>query len=235
MRQYEKQYKKIVLNIPHASKLMTPLTCGWTDKNALQKHIDRWTDWKTDLLFTVKDERIIPVIAKWSRFMVDCERLEDDPLEEIGQGIIYTKFEDCTRRPLTKFLQDALMDEYHKHINALKQELTPNSLLIDCHSFPSDLSDVDVCIGFNYDDWSTPDDKTVYTIKSVFEDAGYRTEYNEPYGNSISPKTDFKYASVMINLNKRTYLDENTLQFIPEGRKKMKATISECYKQLFKL
>lgn len=229
-----KKYSKIVLNIPHASPKMTPLECGWTDKEALQKHINRWTDWKTDKLFRSSDDKIVSVIAKWSRFMVDCERLENDSLESIGQGIIYTKFEDCERCKLTSPIKEMLMNEYYKYIEQLKSELTPDCLLIDCHSFPSDLSDVDICIGFN-DDWSTPDDETVCTIKNVFEDAGYRVEYNEPYKNSMSPKMEFVYPSLMIEVNKRNYFDERLLTFNQVEKKRLKATIKECYKQLFNL
>jgi putative restriction endonuclease len=37
----------------------------------------------------------------------------------------------------------------------LRYNLCPDALLLDCHSFPSELSDVDICIGFN-EDWSKP-------------------------------------------------------------------------------
>ena len=43
------------------------------------------------------------------------------------------------------------MNIYHDYIRGVKESLTKESILIDCHSFPQELSDVDVCIGFNED------------------------------------------------------------------------------------
>ena len=78
-------------------------------------------------------------------------------------------------------------------------------LLVDCHSFPKDLSDVDVCIGVN-DDWSRPSDSLIDFAVDHFTSSGYSTSINAPYSNSISPETGFRYPSLMIELNKRTYL-----------------------------
>lgn len=85
----------IVLNIPHSSSEF-PGTAkdGW--ENGIDEHIQRWTDWGTDRLFGMAssmDPRIHPVTFPWSRFFCDVERLENDPLEKIGQGIVYSSFE----------------------------------------------------------------------------------------------------------------------------------------------
>lgn len=223
-----KKYSNIVLNIPHASKKM--LWDGWDNKEILKSLIRRWTDWKTDNLFVPSSmTKVNAVICPYNRFTVDVERLTDDPLNEIGQGIIYTKYEECNRN-VNNALNFILQQEYWHHISKIKNLLKENSLLIDCHSFPSDLSDVDVCIGFN-NDWSTPNDETLYQIKSIFENNGFRTEYNEPYSNSLSPETGFKYESLMIEVNKRVYLDEDTLKFNKESNC-LKKTIREIYKEL---
>lgn len=60
-----------------------------------------------------------------------------------------------------------------------------SSFLIDCHSFPDDLSEVDVCIGIN-DDWSKPDADILDEVVQVFTKYQYITRINEPYSNSIS-------------------------------------------------
>ena len=89
----------IVLNIPHSSSEF-PGTAkdGW--ENGIDEHIQRWTDWGTDRLFGMAssmDPRIHPVTFPWSRFFCDVERLENDPLEKIGQGIVYSSFEGIGR------------------------------------------------------------------------------------------------------------------------------------------
>jgi hypothetical protein len=53
----------------------------------------RKPEWFTPLT----DPRIHPVAFPWSRFFCDVERLENDPLEKSGQGIVYTSFEGINR------------------------------------------------------------------------------------------------------------------------------------------
>ena len=48
-------------------------------------------------------------------------------------------------------------------------------------------------------------------IKDLFSSHGYKVGINDPYSNSITPKSKFDYKSVMIEVNKRCYMDENTL------------------------
>ena len=126
-------------------------------ENGIDEHIQRWTDWGTDRLFGMAssmDSRIHPVTFPWSRFVCDVERLENDPLAKIGQGIVYSSFEGIGRNITgTEIIYRSY---YLNHKAAVIKELTPSSILIECHSFPSDLSDEEVCIGFN-DDWSIPD------------------------------------------------------------------------------
>ena len=85
-----------------------------------------------------------------------------------------------------------------------------NTVLIDCHSFSSDLSDCDICIGYN-DDWSY-NKEIVDGIIEIFKSMGYSVEINKPFSNSISPKMPFQYTSVMIEVNKRVYMNEKTLR-----------------------
>ena len=80
------------------------------------------------------------------------------------------------------------------------------TLILDCHSFPADLSDIEVCIGYN-DDWSRPSDETIDEIKKAFMDEGYSVGINHPYSNSITPLSRCTYKSLMIELNKSVYLD----------------------------
>lgn len=200
------RHKNIVLNVPHTSPYGF-LQNGWGED--IRESVNRWTDWFTKELFDGgKNPYVKGAIFPFSRFVCDVERLENDPLEAKGQGILYTEFDGIKRG---KFDRDKLMGLYYNHIDTLKKLLNVDSILIDCHSFPSDLSNVDICVGFN-DDWSKPSRRTLAIIKEAFKGNGYRVGFNKPYSNSISPKMPFDYQSVMIEVNKRCYLNaDNTI------------------------
>ncbi len=222
------RYPHILLNIPHAS-IGGLHNAGWADYGKLSESVLYLTDWHTDWLFDQGQPNVAAVAAYLSRFVVDCERLENDPMEKNGQGILYTDF-DGNHRTITPEQNKTLMDYYQAHKQKLHDNLTPNTLLLDCHSFPSDKSDVDICIGYN-DDWSKPDDETLQTVKNTFEKAGYSVAFNSPYSNSMAPAMPFKYQSMMIELNKRTYMDEKTLKLLPEAET-LRKNISFLYKLL---
>ena len=197
--------KRIVLHIPHASPVFPFGLSSWDE--GINFEVTRWTDWYTDWLFASSgrlDSRIIPVAYPFSRFFCDVERLENDPLEKIGQGIVYTRFESLKRTVSDGEKQFAL-NSFHEHRQRLVQALSPGALLVDCHSFPADLSETDICIGVN-DDWSRPDNSLIDRIISHFRSKGYSVGVNEPYSNSISPEAVFRYGSLMIEINKQAYL-----------------------------
>lgn len=212
-----KKYNSIVLNVPHAS-IEGLCDSNWTLGPAFFSEVKKWTDWYTDYLFGCNHPDVRMVRAGLSRFVIDTERLLDDPLEAQGQGIIYTSFQ-YHRRALLGNEEALLRHYYNSHIQQLRNVLTPQSLLVDCHSFPSSLSDkIDVCLGYN-DDWSKPADETVQLFVATFESCGFRVGINEPYSNAISPECKFHYPSIMVELNKRIYMDENTLSLLPEHDK----------------
>lgn len=207
--------RNIVLNIPHASinGVFDPQYGGWPcNQYFVNDCLNKWTDWYTDFLFSTlsKQKNVSTVVFPYSRFVCDAERLKNDPLEKIGQGIIYTEHGYHKRNPMNKKQIRNTMRLWKKHQKLLKKEIkSENTVLIDCHSFPSDMSDCDICIGYN-NDWSY-NEKIVNGIVKIFKDRGYTVEINKPYSNSITPKKTFHYTSVMIEVNKRVYMDEDIL------------------------
>ncbi len=203
----------IVLHIPHASPVLPFGRSGWDE--GIEKEINRWTDWYTDWLFaslSMVDPRIVSITYPFSRFFCDAERLENDPLEAIGQGRVYSRF-GLLKRTLSKDELAFALTSYREHKERLVGALLrggPRTLLVDCHSFPEDLSDVDVCIGVN-DDWSRPEDTMLKRVLEHFQKMGYRTEINDPYSNSVSPDCGMLYHSLMIEVNKRTYMRGETI------------------------
>lgn len=206
-------YNRIVLNEPHAfvEGLYDEKLSFWNiDARFLNDVVIKWTDWHTDFLFHgVKDERIRTVRFPYSRFIVDAERLWDDPMEAIGQGIVYKHFEGYTREPSAK-AENKLLRLWQWHQKRLSCQLVENALLLDCHSFPSHLSDVDICIGYN-EDWSKPNKDVIETTVNIFEDAGYKVGINNPYSNSETPACPFLYQSMMLEVNKKAYLRNDSV------------------------
>ena len=227
----ERWYDNIVLNIPHAGvRGLGSIKCD--NKVNLLAEVRKWTDWYTDLIFIPeKNDRIKHIIADYSRYVVDVERLLNDPLAEEGKGIIYTKY-DGQLRYVDEEEKTKLMAYYYDYQDRLKSMLSEHSLLIDCHSFPSDLSDVDICIGFN-EDWSRPTDFVIDLIAESFRKQGYKVGINTPYSNAIAPETGYTYHSIMIELNKRVYLNEQTLEF-NDNAAKLKEQLASLYSLLLR-
>ena len=250
----ERWYENIVLNIPHAGiKGLGHIRCD--NKVNLISEVRRWTDWYTDLVFIPekKMDRVKHIMAEYSRYVVDVERLLNDPLAEEGEGIIYTKY-DGQHRYVDEEERTKLMAYYYDYQDRLKSMLSEHSLLIDCHSFPSDLSDVDICIGYN-EDWSKPTDfvidlvvesfkqqgykvgiNTDFVIDLVvesFKQQGYKVGINTPYSNAIAPETGYTYHSIMIELNKRVYLNEQTLDF-NDNAPKLREQLASLYSLLLR-
>ena len=231
LRMKERWYENIVLNIPHAGiRGLSRIKCD--NKANLLAEVKKWTDWYTDLIFIPeKNDRIKHIIADYSRFAVDVERLLDDPLEKKGQGIIYMEY-NGQQRYVDEKERTRLMAYYYDYHDSLKSMLSEHSLLIDCHSFPSDLSDVDICIGFN-EDWSRPTDFVMDLVIESFKQQGYKVGINTPFSNAIAPETGYTYNSIMIELNKRAYINEQTLDF-NDNAPKLREQLASLYSILLR-
>lgn len=227
---------KIVLHIPHSSM-----------NGIFDKHIGKWhpnaffvndcvrelTDWYVDMLFHIEMEGVEEVVFPFSRFVCDVERLPNDEMEKIGQGIIYTHYRGYKRGLLTEDDRRDIYQLYNAHQEHLRESLSEGALLIDCHSFADkDYRYADICIGFNEDE--SYDKGIVNTISAGFKKSGYSVSFNEPYSNSIYPDTGFAYHSVMIEVNKRIYMDNNTLLLNKNARQWMRwyGCLERIYRKL---
>jgi N-formylglutamate amidohydrolase len=211
-------FSKIILSIPHAATdFPNDAALGkWSDAQKLRAEMTVWTDFLTDKIFSPSgssQQRIATVVFPYSRYYCDVERLPDDPLEAIGQGIIYEKLrDDSAVRTLTDAEKSAILREWKNYQKLLASELVPDALLIDCHSFPEFIApDIDICIGFNTDA-SRPSDAVLQTIRQHFEQFGHKVAFNTPFANAITPQSDTTYKSLMIELNKKLYLRADLTQ-----------------------
>ena len=224
------QYKKIVLNIPHSSTFM-PIN---TWEGDIYQEKQKWTDHKTDVIFSPRNHltsQVVSVIFPYSRFFCDAERLENDPLEKEGQGIFYTDFNNC-HRPHNMYLEESVHLLWKSHQKMLSSQIDSDStLLIDCHSFPSELApDVDICLGWN-NDTSKPSEALIGLVNAYFGGFGYKVGLNNPYSNSITPDNPYYYHSLMIELNKKIYLNEKTNELLCSAYK-LNHAINYLYKNI---
>lgn len=215
-------YNRIVINEPHASMegLYDGRLSGWDiDNRFINNAVLRLTDWHTDYLFHgFQHPNILTMRFPYSRFIVDAERLWNDPMECIGQGIIYQHFEGYQRK-VSPNNKARLLRLWKNHQQKLKSNLCKDALLLDCHSFPEDQGDVDICIGFN-DDWSKPDKQLLDFAVNLFVDCGYTVGINYPYSNKEAPECSFSYQSMMLEVNKRVYLERQSLYLKTQCDKK---------------
>lgn len=215
---------KIVLNIPHSSTYGIFGELGKWPKNYdfVNNCVNQLTDTYTDFIFQTNNENVKSFIFPLSRFVCDVERLINDPLENIGQGIIYTNYKGYKRGELEETIKNELISTYVNYLKNIENEIEDGTILIDCHSFTQAKDDEpDICIGYN-DDWSY-DNKIVKIIADEFTNSGYSVKFNYPFSNSITPETEkHNYKSVMIEVNKRVYMDINTLKLNTNPRQWMR-------------
>lgn len=220
------KYTNIVLAVPHS--VGVPLDFDWRGDAKVAASAKRWTDWHTDALFGVEDARIIVVKGRLSRFDCDDERLENE-----GDRLCRYAIEGgIDQQEVGARSWNARLAEWFRYraelMSAVAQGDCP--LIIDCHSFPSDLApDVDICIGFN-EDCSKPSDEVLAVVTDAFRAAGYTVAHNRPYSNAIAP-FGYRGHSLMIEVNKRCYLDADEMD-IGEGFAKLHQTLSSIYTKL---
>lgn len=165
------------------------------------------------------------------RFIVNAEQLWDNPMEDIGQGIIYRHFNGY-RRQVSKLHEAQLLQLWDSHQQKLRNSLCEGALLLDCHSFPEDMGDVNICIGFN-EDWSKPSKELLEYAVNLFEGNGYSVGINYPYSNSEAPVCPFTYQSLMLEVNKRVYLERRSAYLKTHCDKK--SSVRELITMLLKL
>lgn len=231
----EKYYKKLLLHIPHSSTTF-PSNSGWSfdDLDVDEKLL---IDYYTDELFIPESEamRVTSMVFPYCRLYCDVERLINDPLEKEGSGISYHRRSLSEIRSFSTLESAfALYADFHAEVSKKIVEMGEGTLLIDCHSFSSlpnllnsNPPDIDICIGYN-DDETCPNKVTIGNIVQYFKARGYKVGINEPFSNSKTFSVPVKYHSVMIEVNKRLYMNEQTLEKTEEFER-LKQDIQSLY------
>lgn len=240
-----RDYEGILLHIPHSStSFPSESTYSFTDLDEEEKLL---IDYYTDELFVPREQErnICSVVFPYCRLYCDVERLVNDPLEDKGLGISYHRTVDSDYLPFEERSFSRLNEafkyyaDFHADVSKKIVEMTSMNkiLLIDCHSFsalPNLLNltppDIDICIGYN-DDETRPYTNTIDNIVQFFKSLGYKVGINEPFSNSKTFPVPVEYHSVMIEVNKRLYMNERTLDKI-DSFYKLKRDIQSLYNLL---
>lgn len=230
VHQIKPEYTKIVAAIPHS---VSEASCWqWQDDETAKAARNRWTDWFTDELFGGEMDGVTVVKANLSRFECDVEWLEGES-DRLCRFIRESDKPDERRNWVlgnAQYRNRFLAEWYRYRAEILDAASEDVALIVDCHSFPSDLApDVDVCLGFN-EDLSKPDQPIIDLVAQTFRDAGYSVAFNRPYANALAP-VGYIGHSLMIEVSKRTYMDEATLQK-GGGFGHLKNTIDSVYREL---
>lgn len=243
-------YNTLILHVPHASADFSFAGLNATDPcgRSFLRQATPLIDWYTDELFVpaTPSEQIVPVVFDTCRTLVDVERLSHDPLGAEKLGITSSRLLLTSRGYLdpraseesdSRYLQKYLDHQYRLACLTIRHH---RSLLIDCHSFSSGPTvlqpdmmktrGVDICLGFN-EDFTRPDDHTLYLVEEHFLERGYRVSFNTPFSCSKTIDTPAHYKSLMIAVNKRLYMHEKTLEK-RESFAKLVGDIQSLYAEL---
>jgi N-formylglutamate deformylase len=221
----------LILHIPHNSTYI-PAVCKElfiVSKVVLDREILCMTDKFTEDLFS--SPQFKNIVFPYSRLLIDVERFDDDqdePMSQFGMGMLYTKTSQGKplKHPLNEEQEFTFQNIYHRHhlslTSVVQEELdsTGYSLIIDCHSFPSQplacdfeqaTPRVDICIGS--DPYHTSNELVEY-LKFCFTNYGYSVQINHPYSGTMVPmdyyQKDRRVESVMIEINRKLYMNESS-------------------------
>lgn len=218
--------KYILIHIPHSSLYIPRIykKISLVSEEELEKENIFMCDNKIDELIDNKEQSLI---FNYSRLYCDVERFRDDSeiMNKYGMGYIYTKTSTGKKIFDSPSLShkkeiDLIYENHHKKLDDYVTRILNKynkCIIIDMHSY----SDHQVANLFNYQ--NTPDiclgteeayynQELIDTIKEYFENYGYSVMLNYPYSGSIIPnkyfnKTNTNIVSIMIELNKKIYID----------------------------
>ena len=212
----------VILHIPHSGRELSDRYFGeiLVPMDMLLFNLSSDADMYVDQLF--EGNGILSLKPQFSRYACDVERFRDDkeePESGRGRGLFYTHFEDGRRfRDFSVQTRQLVLEElYEPHHARLTQEvdnklqLCGQCLIIDCHSFSDKTGYPDFCIGA--DNFHTPAALSERVLNFI-KQSDYGVRINYPYSGCMVPmeyyQKDSRIKSIMIEVNKRLYLDEAT-------------------------
>jgi N-formylglutamate deformylase len=224
----------VVLHIPHSSRNVPTEErhAIRLDDADLSNELLRMTDAYTNELFPPTPVEAGRVVFPLSRLICDVERFssdEDEPMAIRGMGVIYTRTSmgQLLRAQPDPVSRKSILDRWywphHSRLERMVDEVTTRSsscLIVDCHSFSSvalpyevDQTEkrADFCVGT--DPFHTPPPIRDAIVAAVRE-YGYSITVDAPFSGALVPlvfyRKDRRVRSVMIEVNRRMYMDEGS-------------------------
>lgn len=239
---------KIIVHIPHSSLKLPDI---FYDKVTLSKEeILNENKKLCDIYVDKFIEKGNYTIVKfdYSRLFCDVEKFKDDNKEvmsKVGMGCVYThtsqgqKFINYDAK-YKKTVLDKYYDSHHNKIDKLVSKILKKEakcLILDLHSFSEEQANntlglyntPDICIGI---DEEFKDEKLKQITYTHFKRKGYDVKVNFPYQGTFVPNIayinkDKRVKSIMIELNKRLYLNDNYDEINSKKFDKLKSVIKE--------
>jgi len=224
--------KNIIIHIPHSS-LKIPECFNkrlLIDRDKFNKENIFISDYLVDKFVSSKCKNVLKF--NYSRLFCDTERFLDDELEvmsKVGMCVVYTKDSDgYDFVKIDNKYRNQVISNYYLPFHKLIDDTVYNLFneygkcyFIDLHSFSDEFvskvlnkdNNPDICIGF--EEGYIDKDFLDYTI-NFFKEKGYSVNINYPYSGTFIPDIcfenhDIKVNSIMIEINKRVYLDDNVI------------------------
>ena len=213
---------ELIIHIPHSS-LDIPDSFKSrliVDNNYFEEENKLICDYRVDEFIPNNFNNIVKF--NYSRMYLDVERYLDDDKEEMsryGMGVLYTK--DSNGRVFVnrdindnKYIINNLYKKHHSKLDNMVDNILNkygNCFIIDLHSFSDEFvykmfnkkDTPDICIGIN----KTYDKELLNKTISYFTECGYSIKINYPYEGSIISNKHPEVKSMMLEINKRIYLN----------------------------
>ncbi len=189
---------------------------------------------------------------------VDCDSVEGskNPSGSHPTGLHWRKTTAgrvLIPKPIPRALHKSLIEKYYKgffaKIDSLYEKFKNEKCMyhLDLHSMPSRGTKAhrdpggkrpDIVIGNEM--YRTAGPEWTNQVMDAYLKKGFTVSVNDPYtGGTIVEKyglRDKNRQALMIELNRKLYMDENSKQFLPEKaeqvKQKLKAVVSEIYNNL---
>ena len=246
----------LICHIPHSSTIVPSHVRGTLliSNSDLDKEILAMTDHFTDELFDeVKELGGLMFVNRVSRLVFDPERFlndSDEPMSAYGMGAVYLKTKDelflRDVNEYTKEREKIIEEFFNPYLIKIETEIEGllrkfgKCFIVDGHSFPlipspyenANLIRPDICLG--YDSYHGPKE-ILDGLTDIIKGQGFSVSHNTPFSGSYVPgkfyRKNHKVKSLMIEINRGTYMDERMgtkgLRF-----EKMKRVVSKILNEI---
>ena len=165
---------------------------------------------------------------------------------------VTTDGDQLLKKPVDRDKHERILSKYYqpffKKIDSIyKQFRSQNAQMIyhlDLHSMPSqgtsvhrdpggDRSDIVICTV----DGQTAEEQWTQQVVAAYQDQGLRVSLNDPYkGGSIVQKYGRPQKgsqAIMVEINRKLYMDEKTKQWLPEKAKKLQDKLQQALSRIW--